>query len=120
MQSARDSARRGRGRSSMLTNQIGHTSEQVLRHQMGFTEQDIERRKSMVGFVPADARRITSIKELVVSRVEELSSTFFSFLVNLDEARGLINNRELLEKARALEIEHLIAMMEGDYGAPYV
>jgi rsbT co-antagonist protein RsbR len=46
--------------------------------------------------------------------------TFFNHLAGLDEARILLASRAMAEKARQLKREHLLAMVQGDYGTKYV
>jgi rsbT co-antagonist protein RsbR len=95
-------------------------SEQTLMSEMGLTAQNIERRRRDVGLRPDDLTRIGMLKELVREHAEEFIAVFFDSLSALDEARGLVASRELLERARRQELEHLIAMVEGDYGVGYV
>jgi rsbT co-antagonist protein RsbR len=95
-------------------------SEQTLMHEMGLTEQDIARRQQLVGLVPDDLRRISLIRDLVVSQAAEFSAVFFAYLSALEEAQELFRQRELLETAKTLKIANLAAMVAGDYGRQYV
>ncbi len=81
---------------------------------------DIERRKTFVDFRPDDLSRIAAIKDLVVDNAERYGATFFDHLAGIEEAAGLIRNRNLLEQAKRLKHEHLIAMVQGDYGRDYM
>jgi rsbT co-antagonist protein RsbR len=99
---------------------IQQASTQLLMNEMGLTEQNIERRRRFVGLEPADLDRIASIREQVLQRADELTSVFFEHLSGLDEAKVLMNNRALLERARSLKRDHLIAMVQGEYGRRYV
>ncbi len=81
---------------------------------------DIERRKAFVDFRPDDAARIATIKDLVVRNADRYSSTFFDHLATTEEAFGLTRNRSLLEQAKRLKHEHLIAMVQGDYDTDYM
>lgn len=83
------------------------------------TQFDVERRKRFVGLKPDDLDRILAIKELVVRHVDEHTAAFFDFLSQFDEAQPLFSNRDLLEDARQLKREHLLAMVEGEYGSDY-
>src|SRR5947208_5164229 len=49
-------------------------------------------------------------------------STLFPYttLFRSEEAKPLLANREILERARHLKAEHLVAMVGGDYGIDYV
>ena len=91
-----------------------------LAHEMGLTSQDIERRLRIVGIEPADVSRLKGIRELVTRNVEELTATFFNYLAGLEEARPLLSNRTLMDQVRQMKREHLIAMVQGDYGTDYV
>jgi rsbT co-antagonist protein RsbR len=91
-----------------------------LMHEMGINEAAIERRKKIVALEPADLKRIAAIGELVRPRVEEYAATFFDHLANLEEARPLLANRALMDKAKQLKIAHLGALVSGDYGPKYV
>jgi rsbT co-antagonist protein RsbR len=94
--------------------------EQLLVLGMGLTEQNVERRRRLVALDATDTKHITAIKELVVSRAGEFTAAFFDHLAGLEEARPLLANRPLLERARQLKAEHLIAMVQGEYGVAYV
>jgi rsbT co-antagonist protein RsbR len=96
------------------------TAQQTLMHEMGLDDAAIERRKRIVGLEPADLGRIAAIREVVREHTEELMAAFFNHLTGLEEARPLLASRALLDKARQLKREHLVAMVQGDYGARYV
>jgi rsbT co-antagonist protein RsbR len=95
-------------------------TEQVLMRELGFSEQSVERRRKFVGLKPDDLRRISIIKPLVLAHIEEFTANFFEFFTDIEEARVLMENREVLARARQLKIEHLAAMVGGDYGPAYV
>src|SRR4051812_22712612 len=103
-----------------MANQPGVVSLQALRNQMGMTEQDIEHRKKMIGLDAADVRRLQALHDLVGPRVEEFTSDFFGRLAGLDEARGMMANRAVADRARELKRDHVAAMVGGEYGARYV
>src|SRR5881409_1980279 len=100
--------------------QIKDDAALSLMHEMGINEAAIERRKKIVALGPADVTRIVAIGELVRPRVEQYAATFFDHLATLEEARPLMANRALLDKAKQLKIAHLAALVSGDYGPKYV
>src|ERR1700738_5299625 len=81
---------------------------------------DIERRKAFVGFQPDDVGRIAAIKDLVVHDADRYGASFFDHLAGIEEATGLTGNRSLLDEAKRLKHEHLIAMVQGNYGRDYM
>jgi rsbT co-antagonist protein RsbR len=103
-----------------MADQIQQSASQLLIQQMGIDDANIERRKKIVGLEPADLSRIAAIKDVVTRNIEGLTAAFFDHLSTLDEAHALMASRALLEKSRQLKREHLVAMVQGDYGAKYV
>ncbi len=103
-----------------MTVPIQSSATQALMREMGFTDATIERRKRIVGLVPADLVRIAAVREIVVAHTDDYVATFFNHLAALDEARPLMTSRALVERARQLKAQHLAAMVQGDYGAGYV
>jgi rsbT co-antagonist protein RsbR len=95
-------------------------STQNLLREMGFDDQDIERRKKLVGFGPADLGRIAAIRDLVTKHADEYTTTFITHLSSLEDGKRALGNREILDTLRTLKREHLIAMVQGDYNASYV
>jgi len=81
---------------------------------------DIERRKAFVDFRPDDVAKIAAIKDLVVGNADRYGAAFFDHLATIEETAGLTRNRKLLDEARRLKHEHLIAMVQGDYGRDYM
>jgi rsbT co-antagonist protein RsbR len=96
------------------------TSTQALMRDMGLDPKDIERRKQFVGLGPDDQRRIVAIRPIVTEHVEDLTRTFFDSLARFEEGRRLMSSPELLERARTLKREHLVSMVDGDYGSAAV
>ncbi|WP_199189496.1 protoglobin domain-containing protein [Trinickia dabaoshanensis] len=92
----------------------------ALMHQMGLTSGAIERRKQIVGLTPVDLERIETIKDVVLRELDDYAAAFFDHLAKLEEARPLIENRALAERARQLKLEHLRGLVSGDYGERYV
>jgi rsbT co-antagonist protein RsbR len=95
------------------------TPTQQLLRDMDLTEEDVARRRRIVGLGPRDAERIASIRELIVDHVEEYTAVFFDYLAKLDEGHAVTNNRAVAERARQLKREHLAAMVHTDYGTKY-
>jgi rsbT co-antagonist protein RsbR len=103
-----------------MNDRIQDGALQTLMHEMGFNDSTIERRKRIVGLGPSDFGRIATLIDLVTKNTEAYVTTFFNHLSGLEEARPLLASRALLERARQLKREHLVAMVQGDYGAKYV
>ena len=80
---------------------------------------DVERRLRFVDFTSDDLARIEAVKSEVLDHVDELVAVFFDHLKRFDEARGLLGNPALLDEARRLKREHLVAMVQGKYDPHY-
>jgi len=85
-----------------------------------FAPSDIERRLEFVNLGPEDRGRIAAVKADVLDNLDEHIAAFFDHLAKFEEARGLTNRAELLEEAKRLKREHLVAMVGGDYGRDYI
>lgn len=94
--------------------------ETSLMQQMGLAPADIDRRLAFVGLTDDDRRRLTQLSDVMSADADALTSTFFDHLASLHEARGVIDNGEVLASARRLKTDHLRAMAAGEYGAGYV
>ncbi|HVZ72069.1 MAG TPA: protoglobin domain-containing protein [Polyangia bacterium] len=93
---------------------------QTLMHEMGLDSGAIERRKRVVALEPDDLTRIAAVKHLVVEDAEGHTAAFFNHFANLDEARGLLSSKALLERARQLQKQHLRALVSGVYDLGYI
>jgi len=103
-----------------MTEQLPHAGSRGLMVEMGLTDVNIERRRRVVGLGAADLERLAEIKDAVASRADDYVAVFFDYLAGLEEARPLLASRALVDRARQLKREHLIAMVQGDYGPRYV
>ncbi|MGH7440485.1 MAG: protoglobin domain-containing protein [Polyangiaceae bacterium] len=92
---------------------------QALLHDMGLTDENIERRRKGVGLDAPDLKRIAAMRELVVDGADRYAKAFFDHLAQQEEARPLLSSKALLERARRLKREHLVAMVSGEYGQAY-
>jgi len=99
---------------------IQQAASKALLREMGHDEANIERRKKIVGFEASDLPRIAAIRDLVTQHTDDYVTTFFNHLSGLDDARSLIASRAIAERARQLKREHLVAMVQGEYGMKYV
>ncbi len=81
---------------------------------------DIGRRRRFVDLQPEDLARIAEVKNAVLDHLDEHVDVFFDYLAKTGEAAGLLNRRTLLDKARRLKREHLVATVSGDFDRSYV
>jgi len=103
-----------------MADEIQQAASKALMREMGLDEANIERRKKIVGFEASDLPRIAAIRDLVTQHTDDYVTTFFNHLSGLDDARSLIASRAIAERARQLKREHLVAMVQGEYGMKYV
>lgn len=88
-------------------------------HRLRLTERDVERRRKFVDLDHEDSVRILAIRNLVTQNVDRFADAFFDYLSKIDEAAPLFKNSKALEEARQLKRDHLIAMVQGEYGPDY-
>jgi rsbT co-antagonist protein RsbR len=103
-----------------MAHELHESASRRLLHDMGLSEPAIERRKRIVSLDPSDLVRIAAIRDLVLQHTDAALTTFFDHLAGLDDARSLTASPAILARARDLKREHLVAMVQGDYGTRYV
>lgn len=103
-----------------MADQLEQRESLALMYQMGLNSGAIERRKEIVGLTSADLARISKIKDVVLSQIDDFAAAFFDHLAGLDEGRTLVQNRALADRARRLKAEHLRDLVSGEYGGQYV
>jgi rsbT co-antagonist protein RsbR len=103
-----------------MVNIADQSPAQVLSKEMGLSEPAVERRRRIIGLNAGDLEHISSIKDVVLAHTEEYTSVFFDYLSSLEEGRAVLANRAVAERARQLKREHLVAMVQTDYGTEYV
>lgn len=84
-----------------------------------FTAADLDRRLRFANVGPDDKARIEEIKDVVVDHVDEHVDAFFEHLAKYQESRSLLRRSEIMDEARRLEHEHIVAMAGGTYGHDY-
>ena len=92
-----------------MAEQFEQRESLALMHQMGLNSGAIERRREIVGLAAADLARIATIKDLVLRRADDYCATFFDSLATFAEARPLLHNTALFDRARRLKLDHLRA-----------
>lgn len=96
------------------------SATQLLMRDMGMTERDLERRRLIAGLEASDLTRIAELERIVSERADEFIGTFFEYLAAFEDARPLLANKALAERARRLQRAHLVSMVKSEYGINYV
>lgn len=89
-------------------------------HLARVTEYDVDRRRGFVDLRPDDLANIARIKEDVAGHVDEHTAAFFDFLAVLPEAAILSSKPSVLQEAKRMKREHLVALAAGQYDKAYV
>lgn len=84
------------------------------------SEGDARQRQRFVGLSADDLARIADIKSDILEHRAEHADAFFGHLASIPEAGDLMKRADLLQQARRLKDEHLVAMAGGDYGPSYI
>ena len=102
-----------------MSAEASHVVTRANPKEMTVDDNEIERRKRFVDFRPEDLKRVQAIREIIVSHADELTRNFFDFLSSFPEAKGVLS-LSILEEAKRLKKEHLVAMGAGEHGQHYV
>ena len=79
----------------------------------------LERRKKFVGLEPADATRLTVLRDWMAHNADKFTAAFFGHLEGMQEAANLFSNAQTLETAKRLKHDHIIAIAQGEYDEDY-
>ena len=88
--------------------------------QLLLNEEEIEGRKRFVNLEPSDLKRIADIREIVIRNADNFMAGFFDYLEKFSEAKNLFTSTALLEEAKRLKKDHIVAMASGEYKQNYV
>lgn len=87
---------------------------------LSVTDLDVDCRKRLAGLEPSDVTRIVALKDIVPRRIDDYIQEFFRHLSKAGAASALMARLDAIEEAKRLKREHVMAMVEGDYGREYV
>jgi rsbT co-antagonist protein RsbR len=84
------------------------------------THGEVARLLAAAGLDADDRRRLVAAKDVIEANLEDLAAGFYEVLKKFDEAAPLLKQSDLLAEAKRLKIEHLRAMVSGNYDEEYV
>jgi len=85
-----------------------------------FSEEDVKRRLTIVGFGGDDAARIAKVRTLVAGKADEFTEVFFDYLAKIADLPALSGAPAVLEDAKRQKRAHMVALVAGRYDAEYV
>jgi rsbT co-antagonist protein RsbR len=83
-------------------------------------ESEIDIRLKFVDLEPSDLTRIAALKDSVVANIDGFTAGFFGYIAKFGEAKELFASTSILDEAKRLKKDHLLAMVSGVYGQHYV
>jgi rsbT co-antagonist protein RsbR len=86
---------------------------------LSVSDDDVARRKRYVGLDSEAVARIVSLKGTMALHADELVAAFFDHIAATSEPTTLMRRHEVLEEAKRLKRQHLIAMVGGSYDRHY-
>lgn len=84
-----------------------------------FGTSDLERRLRFGELGPDERELIETIRGTVLDHIDEHVDAFFQHLARYHEAQGLLRRPDMMDEAKRLEREHIVAMVGGQYGHDY-
>lgn len=86
----------------------------------GLRVDEVKKRFNFIDLTSEDVTQIRTVKDAVLDHLDEHVGAFFGYLKRFDAARPLFTRADLIEQAKQLKRDHLVAMVEGEYGLHYV
>lgn len=95
-------------------------TNQSLLAQMSINQAEIVRRKELLGFDEADARRLSACEGFVADEVDGLVSQFYAQQTAVDEIAVIIGDADTLSRLQQAMTRYVTDLFSGVYGEDYV
>ncbi|OSM05939.1 GGDEF domain-containing protein [Magnetofaba australis] len=95
-------------------------TRRALSDQMKMTDREVEERKQLIGFTPADVGYLKDCKEHIVLRIDSIVEKFYAHQETIAEVELLIGDVETLKRLKAALRGYIIELFDGYYDREYV
>ncbi|HZZ88682.1 MAG TPA: protoglobin domain-containing protein [Caulobacteraceae bacterium] len=85
-----------------------------------FADLQVDERRQWAGIQSDDVARITAVGEAVLEQRGKHADAFFDHLAAAGPSNELTRRPDLMQEARRLKDQHLVALVKGDYGRAYI
>lgn len=91
-----------------------------LREEIGLDADEIDFRKSFVGFDRADERRLRRYRERFESQVEDVVDAFYDNVTDYEETAAVVDRSPKdVEELRRTQAAYLVSLADGEYDVDY-
>ncbi len=95
-------------------------TNQSLLEQLRITEFEIEHRKALLSFGPADVQRLLVCAPIVEAHLEDVVNRFYRSQTSEPEIALLIGDADTLARLRSAQRDYIRDLFSGEYGLDYV
>lgn len=96
------------------------TTDQTLLDQLKLTRKEISRRKEYFNFTQKDLEALSSLREIVADKIEQIVEEFYKHIIPFNEMDLLIGDSDTLEKLKNYQRTYILSLFDGHYDEDYV
>jgi rsbT co-antagonist protein RsbR len=93
---------------------------QDLLAEMGFTDDEIARRKAWLEFAEEDVQRLRELNELAQGYADEVIEDLYRHFLSFEETRSFFKDPQVLEYVKGMQKAYFRALTQGTYDRDYI
>lgn len=97
-----------------------HNLNQTLAEQLHISKQEIEKRKSFLGFTKKDAEILLAYKPVIAKHCSGIIKNFYDFMTSYSEVTSIIGDAESMRRLTSAMNRYVLELFDGHYDEDYV
>lgn len=97
-----------------------HNLNQTLAEQLNISKQEIEKRKSFLGFTKKDEQILLAYKPIIAKHCAGIVKNFYDFLTKHSEVSSIIGDSETMRRLNSALNRYVLELFDGHYNKDYV
>jgi len=93
---------------------------ETLSRRLGFDEGEIESRKALLGFGPAEVVELSTFLGAAKAIADAVASDFYRHLAAFPEVKIFFHDETMMERLHEMMQDYIVQLFSGDYGPGYV
>ncbi len=103
-----------------MTGETKQDTDKTLMEELGFSEEEIAKRRAFLEFGDEDIQDLVSIKEFAQEYADSVLEAFYKHLLSFEETRVFFQDPKLLERVKRLQKAYFSRLTQGNYDRAYI
>ncbi len=103
-----------------MTGETKQDTDKTLMEELGFSEEEIAKRRAFLEFGDEDIQDLVSIKEFAQAYADSVLEAFYKHLLSFEETRVFFQDPKLLERVKRLQKIYFSKLTQGNYDRAYI